>query len=208
MRHNRTELNNSINTRVNNIFVPIYPTIAYRILKRTNISEGLCIDIGAGMGELGMALAELCYDIDVILFDHSKVMLSIAEKEIKNKYPYRVSTHVGRVEQMPFENSSIDLVVSRGSLFFWDNKVDAFNEIYRVLRYGGYAYIGGDFGNVELFDQISMMKRGQYSSCMKEREERLNNHGKAFFEDIMTNTVVPEFKIYKDETGLWITFQK
>jgi len=48
---------------------------------------------------------------------------------------------------MPFPDNSVDLVVSHGSIFFWDDQVKGLQEIYRVLRPGGRAMIGGGAGS-------------------------------------------------------------
>lgn len=48
---------------------------------------------------------------------------------------------------MPFPDNSVDLVVSRGSIFFWDDPVKGLQEVYRALRPGGKAMIGGGAGS-------------------------------------------------------------
>jgi len=48
---------------------------------------------------------------------------------------------------MPFPDNSVDLVVSHGSIFFWDDQVKGLQEVYRVLRPGGKAMIGGGVGS-------------------------------------------------------------
>ena len=45
-------------------------------------------------------------------------------------------------ESMPFEDNFADLIVSRGSMFFWNDQTKVFKEIYRVLKPNGMAYIG------------------------------------------------------------------
>ena len=47
---------------------------------------------------------------------------------------------------MPLPADCIDLVVSRGSIFFWKDKVQGLREVYRILRPGGAAMIGGGLG--------------------------------------------------------------
>jgi SAM-dependent methyltransferase len=55
---------------------------------------------------------------------------------------------------MPFTDGAVDLVVSRGSLPFWENRSRAFREIYRVLKPGGVAYVGGGFGTEQIKSRV------------------------------------------------------
>ena len=51
----------------------------------------------------------------------------------------RLLAVVGVAEAMPFPDNSVDLVASRGSIFFWDNPAQGLREVYRVLRPGARA---------------------------------------------------------------------
>jgi SAM-dependent methyltransferase len=59
----------------------------------------------------------------------------------------RLSAVVGAAESLPFPDNTVDLVVSRGSIFFWDDPVKGLREVQRVLRPGGKAFIGGGAGS-------------------------------------------------------------
>ena len=59
----------------------------------------------------------------------------------------RLSAVVGSAESLPFPDNTVDLVVSRGSIFFWNDPVKGLREVQRVLRTGGKAYIGGGAGS-------------------------------------------------------------
>ena len=52
------------------------------------------------------------------------------------------------VHALPFRDNSFDLVISRGSIFFWRDQSTALREIVRVLKPGGYAFIGGGYGRL------------------------------------------------------------
>ena len=53
----------------------------------------------------------------------------------------------GSVQDIPLEQDTIDLAISRGSVPFWEDLPTAFAEIHRVLAPGGQAYIGGGLGD-------------------------------------------------------------
>lgn len=59
---------------------------------------------------------------------------------------HRVVAVVGKAESMPLPDGSVDLVVSRGSIFFWDDPVKGLQEVRRVLRHGGEAMLDGGLG--------------------------------------------------------------
>jgi ubiquinone/menaquinone biosynthesis C-methylase UbiE len=190
------------------VFAPIYPVIAEDILERTQVREGLCVDIGAGTGRLGLAVADKNSDIDVILYDMSEEMLEIAEFDIPPQHYDRCSTMVGDVERFLFKDNTLSLAVSRGSVFFWENKVQGFNEIYRALKPGGWAYIGGGFGNVYLLQSIVETMRRVRPKWDQVRQERLRTYNKDFFERMMADTIVPNYEVNSEEAGIWVVFQK
>ncbi len=136
------------------VFAPAYPVIAGQILNKSQISKGLCIDLGCGGGYLGLAVAQES-DLNVYLMDINQEMLKFAQQNVvERKFESRVKLLSGDVHDIPLETGSIHLAVSRGSMFFWGNKPKAFQEIYRILAPGGMAFIGGGFGTLEIRQQI------------------------------------------------------
>ncbi len=132
------------------IFKDIYPLIARQIIERCGIKKGICIDIGSGPGALAVALAKIT-DLNIYSLDISAEMHVIAKKNIEREgLIHRIFPVIGNVHQLPFSDNFADLIVSRGSMFFWKDKKTSFKEIYRVLRSGGRVYIGWGFGSAEL----------------------------------------------------------
>ena len=81
----------------------------------------------------------------------------------------------GQAEQITFADNSIDLVVSRGSVFFWEDMEKGISEVYRVLRPGGWAYIGGGFGTKEILDEVLILRANDEEWCEK-RKERMGKN--------------------------------
>lgn len=48
----------------------------------------------------------------------------------------------GRGENLPFEDNSLDLVISYGSLEYVEDPIRVLSEISRVMKYNGYFYLG------------------------------------------------------------------
>jgi ubiquinone/menaquinone biosynthesis C-methylase UbiE len=57
----------------------------------------------------------------------------------------RIVCQVGRLDALPFGDGSIDLLVGVGPVLIWGDRQKKIAEIYRVLRPGGAALVGGRY---------------------------------------------------------------
>jgi ubiquinone/menaquinone biosynthesis C-methylase UbiE len=92
------------------------------------------LDIGSGPGDLLVALAAAVPAARVVGVEPSAAMREMAASR-------GVESVAGVAEALPFDDASVDLVVSTLSAHHWDDPVAAFAEIARVLRPGGEARI-------------------------------------------------------------------
>jgi len=193
------------------VFAPAYPLIAAQVVERTGITEGVCLDIGCGGGYLGLALAQTT-GLFVRFFDQSREMLEIVRCNIAaHGLETRTDTLSGDVESIPLPDGSVNLAVSRGSVFFWD-QVQAFQEIYRVLAPGGMSYIGGGFGSAELKAEINRKMEARPEDNGQWRERMAKNLGADAprqFEEALRSAGIPDFEIdNSDDRGLWVIIRK
>jgi ubiquinone/menaquinone biosynthesis C-methylase UbiE len=136
-------------------FAPVYPYLAQKIKEKFGINEGICLDLGSGPGSLAIAMARIT-DLDVIALDIQPEMIKIAQKNIVEAgLSHRIRTLNADVGSIPLDDNYADLIISRGSLFFWEDRVTTFGEIYRILKPGGVAYCGGGMGNKQIKAQVS-----------------------------------------------------
>lgn len=61
------------------------------------------------------------------------------------KVENRISAVFADAQALPFRDNYADIIVSRGSFHLWKDKLQAFSEIYRVIKPGGIAFIGQGF---------------------------------------------------------------
>jgi SAM-dependent methyltransferase len=117
------------------------------LLKLCQPKPGFWVDLGAGEGQVAIPLIEATGNAVVMLDpkaeDLTKGLQVAREKKLEN----RLSAVVGVAESLPFPDNTVDLVASRGSIFFWDDPVQGLREVQRVLRPGGKAFIGGGAGS-------------------------------------------------------------
>jgi ubiquinone/menaquinone biosynthesis C-methylase UbiE len=110
--------------------------VAGRALKLKQ--SGTACDIGCGSGSLVMELARRSENLSVIGVDLSEQMFRRVRSAVrKKKLNNRVSFLRGDAKNLPFDNDSLDLVVSTLSLHHWSDPVGVFKDIARVLRPGG-----------------------------------------------------------------------
>lgn len=194
------------------VFAPVYPLIADRIIAYTGVSQGTCLDIGCGGGYLGAALAGKT-DLFIRFFDASPDMLEIARRTVaENELTERADTLQGEVTAIPLPDNTVDLAVSRGSVFFWDDLPRALSDIHRVLVPGGWAYIGGGFGSKAITESIvaQMTERNQGSEAFRDRVRRnLGPETRARFDTALKTAGIDRSSIlHNDEIGLWMVMRK
>jgi ubiquinone/menaquinone biosynthesis C-methylase UbiE len=89
------------------------------ILKYCQPEEGFWVDLGAGEGQVAIPLIEATGNPVVMLDPNAEAMTNGLKTARDKGLGDRLFAIVGVAEDMPFPDNSVDLVVSRGSIFFW-----------------------------------------------------------------------------------------
>ncbi len=127
---------------------PVYPALAQQIVQDFGITEGICVDVGGGCGSLAMALARIT-DLQVYMLDIDPWAVRLCNLLVdEGDLTGKVVAYEGDAQDMAFRDNFADLVVSRGSIFFWADQLAGLKECYRILKPGGVAYIGGGFSRI------------------------------------------------------------
>lgn len=107
---------------------------ASRVRDRAGIGPGQrVLDVACGTGVLARAVAgRVGLNGSVVGLDLNEGMLAVA----KRKAP-EIEWRHGRAESLPFDSNSFHCVVSQFGLMFFDDKLAAIREMFRVLRPGG-----------------------------------------------------------------------
>ncbi len=193
-------------------FAPVYPLIADQIITHTQVTRGTCLDIGCGGGYLGAALADKT-DMFIRFFDASPDMLELVQHNIaESGLTGRADTLQGDVTAIPLPDNTVDLAISRGSAFFWEDLPGAMSDIHRVLSPGGWAYIGGGFGSKALTESIvtEMTERNQGSGEFRDKvRHNLGQKTRDHFEMALKIAGIKSFSIlHNDDVGLWMVVHK
>jgi len=186
------------------VFALIYPVIAEQILTSCSIRAGAALDLGCGPGHLATALA-MRSDLIVHAMDISPDMIKICSERVhETGLCGRVIPVHGDVSAIPFSSGSFDLVVSRGSWFFWEDLSQGLSEAYRVLRPGGIAYIGGGFGNSALKREIVAAMNDKEPGFEEGMEDRIRSMPQERVEKSLECAGITNYSIINDESGYWL----
>lgn len=128
-------------------FAPIFEHLYRRVAQdverelagRGRSHKPMIVDLGCGPGDLAVAISRRLRDARIVGIDLSPSMLLWAGRHATTDG--RLRFMVGDAADLPFDDASIDLVVSTLSLHHWTEPADAFAEIARVLRPNGVALI-------------------------------------------------------------------
>ncbi|MFP4520707.1 MAG: class I SAM-dependent methyltransferase [Fibrobacterota bacterium] len=181
------------------------------------------IDLGCGPGDIGLTLLEKLDNITMVLMDPDSDALDTAliSSRQRSVLP-RTVTVLGSAETIPMPDNSVDAVVSRGSFYFWQDRVKGLKEIWRVLRNGGRAMIGGGLGkNYPEWARREFIRR-QRASQEKTGPEAMKKFLEArnpdTFRRLAVKAGLPAFAIIGEGglseedpnagMGIWLQFEK
>ena len=123
-----------------------FAPVAEDVLQYCQPNSGLWVDLGCGSGGLGLALGRRSESTILLIDPNVRALGGGLKTARKSGLAGRVMAVAAVAESIPLPDGSVDLVVSRGSIFFWRDPPQGLREVYRVLRPGARAMIGGGFG--------------------------------------------------------------
>jgi ubiquinone/menaquinone biosynthesis C-methylase UbiE len=107
-----------------------------------NLSGGTILDLGTGPGYLPVEIVKRSPAINVIGVDLSRKLIEMARSNaVKAGLTERLTFQAGNAGRLEFADSSFDMVISTGMLHSLKEPVDVLQEIYRVLKTDGEAWI-------------------------------------------------------------------
>lgn len=191
------------------VFAPLYPYYAGKFVAQSGLTGGVCLDLGCGGGDLGLAVTEEGA-FAAILYDKLPVMAAAArDNAARRGLADRVRVVAGDVGALPLGDGCVDLVVSRGSVMFWDDLPRAFREIWRVLAPGGHVWLGGGLGSPAMREAICRQMAGRHPAWAKGTPPPPrpgtdpDTHAQ-----MLRAAGIDRFSIEAEETGHWIRFGK
>jgi ubiquinone/menaquinone biosynthesis C-methylase UbiE len=101
--------------------------------------QGSLLDIGTGPAWLLLKIHQQCPGMRLVGIDSSPAMVIKAGQNVEKAGVIEIKE--GNADHVPFPDCSFDIVVSTASIHHWKEPTAGLNEVYRVLREGGYALV-------------------------------------------------------------------
>ena len=192
--------------QVNNLWRKIYPYLALQIMENYRKDSGSVLELGPFSGGISLELAKFYPGLKITIADESSEVVEYLRKEIATSgLSKEIEIEKRNLDRLIFNNSQFDLVIFRGAFFFLDKKENLLREIFRVLKEGGMAFVGGGYGKdvpKEFIDEIADESRelnnrlGKKQISIKELEE------------IIKKSKLTDKSEIEEEGGLWLNIKK
>jgi len=120
-----------------------------RFIADYSIAEGKCLLIcpndSGGVQGLQQGFVEMT-NLEITALYPSEKTVGEAEKRIRAaKFSDRITCLMGTLDALPFKEASFDMIAGAGPVLIWGDREKKMREVYRVLRPGGVAFIGGRY---------------------------------------------------------------
>lgn len=130
---------------INDLWLPVYPYMVDHLLSVSGAKSGRFLDLGPFAGGLALSVLQKCEMFDVTVVDESEALLRwVQEEAAEGCHASRLTTYRRPIEPIPEADDAFDLVAVRGAFFFLTPSL--LREIKRVLKPGGFGWIGGGYG--------------------------------------------------------------
>ena len=199
-----------------------YGPVAHDVIDFCGSSGGrVWVDMGSGPGGLGLALLEKISEGTIVMMDPNADALRRALDSARQRnFLSRVVAVVGSAEAIPLPNESVDVVVSRGSFYFWKDRAQGLREIWRILRPGGRAMIGGGLGSTypQWARQEFIRRRRESAKSPEAAKEFAEARSPETFRRLAVEAGLPSFEVIGEGglgpedsntgMGIWLQFTK
>lgn len=188
----------------NNIIKKIYPFLVLDLKSyyKQEFENKTIIELGTGPGHIIEELLKNkfkhIYGIDISL-----EMLIKAQK--RNKSNNKLQLINANVEKIPLKDESIDIIISRGSIFFWKNLEKALRESFRILKNNGFMLVGGGYG-ISTPDYIIEEILNNFKKSISKNDKPKLRIDKTI--EIMESIGGKTEVIAKPKHGFWIAWKK
>jgi len=182
-----------------------FPYLAAQIMEGYQSDSGSVLELGPFSGGISLELARLYPGLEITIADESAEVVDYIREKISAYGLGGIEVKRTDLNNFAFGDSQFDLVVFRGAFFFLDKRGNLLREIFRVLREGGFAFVGGGHGKgvpQEIIDQIAPELRRLHRKLGGRRVSI------AELEEMIEKSQLTNNCHIVEEGGVWIDIRK
>ena len=191
---------------VNDLWSKIYPHLAAQVMEYYGQSSGDVLELGPFAGGISVELARLHPGLKITLAAQESGMVDFLRMEMEGAgLDRKIELECCELDNLAFESSLFDLVIFMGAYFFLDEESRVLREIYRVLKEGGIAFVGGGYGKntpQALIDEIANTSRDLNDQLGRRRV----TVGEV--ESMVKRAGLSDHARIEKEGGLWLVLNK
>lgn len=192
--------------RVNNLWRKLYPYLVALIMESYQRDSGSVLELGPFSGGISLELARLYPELEITIADELPEVVRYLEGEVSaSGLAHKIEVKETNLNNLAFDNSQFDLVIFRGAFFFLNKKEGLLREIFRVLKDGGMAFVGGGYGR-----GVPQKLIAEITDESRELNERLGRRRVSIeeLEDIIRESELTDNCNIEEEGGLWLNIKK
>jgi len=190
---------------IDQLWDPIYPYLARQISELYGRRDGDIVEIGPFCGVIFSLLKEkIGHSFRIAAFPEGMGRFFRQEAEKRN-----LVEKIEIIETDPslfgLDENHCDLAIFRGAFFFPSLFQVDFSALYRILRRGGIALLGGGFGKFTSASTIENIKRRSRDLNLAIGKIEIDED--QFRQDLRTRNLKGKFE-FLSEGGLWVLMRK
>lgn len=192
--------------RVDDLWAPTQPYIVAQIMDEYGETSGDALELGPFAGGIAIELKKQYPGLNITIADEQpEVVDFIRQKVARAGFAGKIAVKPSGLNRLDFKDASFDLVIFRGAFFFLPEKENLLDEIFRVMKQGGLAFIGGGHG------------RGVPQHIINEIASDLRTlHGKlggrylsiADLNRVVSRSSIKDKYLIKEDGGTWLNIRK
>jgi SAM-dependent methyltransferase len=192
--------------RVDELWQPTQPYMAAQIMAGYGRQSGATLELGPFAGGIAMELKKQYPQLDITIADEQPEIVNFLKNKIAEAgFADEIAIRQTDLNRLAFEDNSFDLVVFRGAFFFLREKERLLDEIFRIMKKGGFAFVGGGHGKG--------VPKGITSSIAGELRRLHGKLGGKWLgieelKEILDKTHIKDKCRITEEGGVWLNIRK
>lgn len=177
-----------------------------QIMEGYRRDSGTVLELGPFSGGIAIELARLYPKLEITIAHESPDVVEYIEKKLSaSGLAQGIAVKKTDLNNLAFNDCQFDLVIFRGAFFFLGEKENLLREIFRVLKKGGFAFVGGGHGKgvpQGIIDQIA--------DELRKLQKKLGGRWLSIRElqEIVSSSQLADNCKITEEGGAWLNIRK